>query len=154
MGFEVPIIILTIAITIYFLCKWILTKLNFGNDKNIKYLAIIPTIMLTPIVYVGLIYFWIFSISYYPINHFDKQTWESNPEERYKISENIIESKILIGKTKHEIVLLLGNDYYSYSKNHIAYGLGFVPGLFKIDPAVLDVYFENEKVIKVGQHET
>lgn len=154
MSIEVPIIILILAIPIYFLCKWILKKWNFGNGKNRKYLAIIPTIILSPIVYVGLIYLWLFSISYYPTDEFDKLAWESYPEERYKMSENIIESKMLIGKTKEEITELLGNDFYSYSENHIAYGLGFVPGLFNIDPDVLDIYIENGKVIKVGQHET
>ena len=154
MSIEVPIIVLILAIPIYFFSKWILKKWNFGNEKNRKYLAIIPSIVLSPIVYIGLIYLWIFSISYYPTNDFDKQTWESNPEERYKMSEDIIESKMLIGKTKQEIVELLGNDFYSYSENHIAYRLGFVPGLFNIDPDVLDIYFENGKVTKVGQHET
>ena len=154
MSIEVPIIVLFLAFPIYFLSKWILKKWNFGNEKNRKYLAIIPSVVLSPIVYIGLIYLWIFSISYYPTNDFDKQTWESNPEERYKMSEDIIESKMLIGKTKQEIVELLGNDFYSYSENHIAYGLGFVPGLFNIDPDVLDIYFENGKVTKVGQHET
>ena len=154
MSIEVPIIVLILAIPIYFLSKWILKKWNFGYEKNRKYLAIIPSVVLSPIVYIGLIYLWIFSISCYPTNDFDKQTWESNPEERYKMSEDIIESKMLIGKTKQEIVELLGNDFYSYSENHIAYGLGFVPGLFNIDPDVLDIYFENGKVTKVGQHET
>lgn len=154
MSIEVPIIVLILAFPIYFLSKRILKKWNFGNEKNRKYLAIIPSIVLSPIVYIGLIYLWIFSISYYPTNDFDKQTWESIPEERYKMSEDIIESKMLIGKTKQEIVELLGNDFYSYSENHIAYGLGFVPGLFNIDPDVLDIYFENGKVTKVGQHET
>ena len=154
MSIEVPIIILILGIPIYFLSKWILNKSNVGNGKNRKYLAIIPTLILSPIVYIGLIYLWIFSISYYPTDDFDKQMWQSNPEERYKMSENIIESKILIGKTKREIIELLGNDYYSYSENHIAYGLGFVPGLFTIDPDVLDIYFENGKVIKVEQHKT
>jgi len=150
----VILIILILAIPIYFLSKWILKKRNFGNDKNRKYLAIIPAVIFSPILYVGLIYLWFFSVSYYPTKDFNKQEWESNPQERYKMSENIIDSKILIGKTKKEIVKLLGNDYYSYTENHIAYGLGFVPGLFNIDPDVLDIYFENEKVIKVGQHET
>ncbi|OIQ30865.1 MAG: hypothetical protein BM564_01240 [Bacteroidetes bacterium MedPE-SWsnd-G2] len=154
MSIEVPIIILTLAIPLYFLSKWILKKCNFGNEKNRTYLAIISTIALSPIVYIGLIYLWMFWISYYPTNVFDKQVWMSNSEERYKMSENIIESKMLIGKTKLEIVELLGNNFHSYSENHIAYQLGFVPGLFNIDPDVLDVYFKNGRVIKVGQHET
>jgi len=49
---------------------------------------------------------------------------------------------------------LLENDFYTYNENHIAYELGFVPGLFNIDPDVLDIYFENGKVVRVGQHRT
>ena len=151
---EVPIIILILAFPVYFLSKWILKKFKLGNDKNRKFLAIIPTIIISPILYVGIIMIWIFSISYYPKAEFNKQKWESNKDERYKLSNDIIKSELLIGKTKDEVINLLGNDFYKYDDNHIAYDLGFVPGLFNIDPDVLDIYFENGKVIKVGQHET
>jgi len=150
---EVPIIILILAIPVYFLSKWILKRLKLGNVKNRKYLAIIPTIILSPLLYVGIIMIWIFSISYYPKTDFNKQKWIENKEERYKMSNDIIKSEILIGKTKKEVIELLGDDFYSYDENHIAYDLGFVPGLFNIDPDVLDFYFENGKVIKLGQHE-
>lgn len=151
---EVPIIILILAIPVYFLSKWILKKFKLGNDKNRRFLAIIPTIIISPILYVGIIMIWIFSISYYPKTDFNKQKWESNKDERYKMSNDIIKNELLIGKTKDEVINLLGNDFYKYDDNHIAYDLGFVPGLFNIDPDVLDIYFENGKVIKVGQHET
>lgn len=151
---EVPIIILILAIPVYFLSKWILKKFKLGNDKNRRFLAIIPTIIISPILYVSIIMIWIFSISYYPKTDFSKQKWESNKDERYKMSNDIIKNELLIGKTKDEVINLLGNDFYKYDDNHIAYDLGFVPGLFNIDPDVLDIYFENGKVIKVGQHET
>jgi len=151
---EVPLIILILAISVYFLSNWILKKFKFGNDKNRKFLAIIPTIIIGPILYVGIIMIWIFSISYYPKTDFNKQKWESNKEERYKMSNDIIKNELLIGKTKDEVINLLGNEFYKYDDNHIAYDLGFLPGLFNIDPDVLDIYFENGKVIKVGQHET
>ncbi|MDO6598274.1 hypothetical protein Q4512_15225 [Oceanihabitans sp. 2_MG-2023] len=148
------LIILILAIPSYFLSKWGLKKFNLGNDENRKLIALIPAILLSPIIYIGLMYLWILSISYYPTNDFDKQEWETNIEERYKMSEDIIESKILIGKTKEEIIELLGKDFYTYNQNHIAYGIGFVPGLFSMDPDVLDIYFENGKVTKVEQHQT
>jgi hypothetical protein len=70
------------------------------------------------------------------------------------MSNDIIKSNLLIGKTKKDVIELLGDDFYSYDENHIAYDLGFVPGLLNIDPDVRDIYFENGRVIKVGQHET
>ena len=96
----------------------------------------------------------VFSISYYPKTTFNKQKWDENKEERYKMSKNIIKSEILIGKTKDEVIELLGNDFSTYDENHIAYELGFVPELFNIDPDVLDIYFENGKVVRVSQHNT
>ncbi|MEZ7497705.1 hypothetical protein QO200_03035 [Flavobacterium sp. Arc3] len=129
-------------------------RLKLGNENNRKYLAIIPTVILSPLLYIGIIMIWIFSISYYPKTDFNKQEWNKNKEERYKMSNDIIKGEILIGKTKEEVIELLGDDFYFYDESHIAYDLGFVPGLFNIDPDVLDIYFEKGKVTKVGQHET
>lgn len=151
---EVPIIILILAVPIYFLSKWILKRLKLGNVKNRKFLAIIPAVILSPVLYMGMIIIWVFSVSYYPKTDFNKQEWEVNKEERYKMSTDLIKSELLIGKTKEEVIELLGDDFYTYNENHIAYDLGFVPGLFNIDPDVLDIYFEKGKVIKVDQHET
>ena len=75
---EVPIIILILAIPVYFLTKWILNKLKIGNEKNRKYLAIIPTVVLSPLLYVEIIMIWFFSVSYYPKTDFDKQEWNNN----------------------------------------------------------------------------
>tara|TARA_R110000868_G_scaffold230864_1_gene484125 strand:+ start:226 stop:684 length:459 start_codon:yes stop_codon:yes gene_type:complete len=149
---EVPIIVLLLAIPTYFICKWLLGKLKIGNQNNRKFLAIIPTIILIPIIYVGLIAIWIFSVSYYPDKVFDQNEWNSTVKERYEMSRDIIESNILIGKTKKEVTELLGHDFYSHGENHISYELGHVPGLFNIDPDYMDIYFENGKVNKVEQH--
>lgn len=154
MSLEILLIIFIIAIPTYFFCKWMMDRLSVGNKEKRRFLALIPTVVLSPLLYVGLILIWIFTVSYYPSNKFDKLQWDTNTEERYKMSEDIIESKMLLGKTKPEIVTLLGDEYYSYSENHIAYTLGFVPGLITIDPDVLDIYFENGVVTKVGQHRT
>ena len=149
---EVPIIIFAIAILIYFLSRFILKKLNIGNNKNRKFIAIVPAVIISPIVYALLIISWIFYIGYYPKEHFDKQKWETNVEERYTMSKNIIKSEILIGKTIEEVTELLGDEYTNYSEEHIAYYLGVVPELFNIDPDFLDIYFEDGKVVKVSQH--
>ncbi|GAB5408140.1 MAG: hypothetical protein BalsKO_05050 [Balneolaceae bacterium] len=150
---EVPIIILILAIPTYFLCKWLMTKIKVGNDRNRKFLALIPTVILSPIIYVGLVMIWIFSISYYPTSEFDQNEWDSNVEERYKMSEDIIESKMLIGKTRDEVTQILGNDFITNSESEITYELGHVPGLFNIDPDYLDIKLENGKVVNVNQYE-
>ncbi len=151
---EVYIIVIILAVPIYLLSKWVLKKMKIGTIKNRKFLALIPTAILSPILYVGIIMIWIFSMAYYPKSDFDQHEWMVNQEERYKMTDDIIESEFLIGKTKEEVMELLGKDFYSYNENHMAYDLGFVPGLFNIDPDVLDIYFKDGIVIKVIQHET
>lgn len=121
---EVPIIILILAILTYFFCKWVMKKLKVGSERNRKFLALIPTAILSPVIYVGLIMIWIFSISYYPTNEFDQSKWNSNIEERYKMSEHIIESEMLIGKTREEVIQILGTDFSSNNESRIMYELG------------------------------
>lgn len=154
MAFGLPLILLTLFIPIYFLSKWLLKKLHFGDNKNRKYLALLPAIALTPIIYLGLVLIFMFSVSYYPKHEFDKTIWFAQPDQRYEMSEYIIESDLLIGKTKVEIIELLGKDYASNNEKEIIFILGFVPGLFNIDPDILVISFENNKVIKVIQRET
>lgn len=151
MGSEVPLILLILALPIYFLSKWLLRKLKLGNDKNRKYLAIFPAVILSPVLYAGIIIIWIFSVSYYPAKDFDKQKWQSNIEQRYEMSADIIVSKILIGKTKNQVIELLGNDYSTDNDRTITYDLGHVPSLFNIDPDFLEIEFENGIVINVNQ---
>jgi hypothetical protein len=153
MSIEGPIIILILAIPTYFICKWIMKRLKIGNDNNRKFIAVIPTIILSPIIYFGLVMIWIFSVSYYPTSNFDQNEWKSNIEERYKMSEDIIESEMLIGKNRDEVINILGNNYSTNNENRLSYELGFVPGLFNIDPDYLDIKFENEIVISVNQYE-
>ena len=110
---EVPIIILILAIPTYFICKWLMKRLKVGTEKNGKFTALIPTVIVSPVIYVGLVMIWIFSVSYYPTNDFDKSEWNSNIEERYKMSEDIIDSKMLIGKTQEEVIQTLGANFSS-----------------------------------------
>lgn len=147
-------LIILLLIIFYFLSKWVLKRFNLGNNKNRKYVAIIPAILLGLITYIGFIIIWILYTSYYPHENFSKDKWDTNIEERYTMSEDIIKSNILIGKTKDEIIILLGDDYYEYNSHHIGYYLGFVPQVMGIDPDILDIYFKDDKVIKVSQHES
>ena len=70
------------------------------------------------------------------------------------MSDDMIKSKMLIGKTEEEVLGLLGKDYLDYDENRITYYLGFAPGIAPIDPDILEIYFENGKVVEVIQRST
>ncbi len=148
------LIFFALAIPLFLLSKWILTKKKIGKKSNRNLLALISSIILSPVVYVGIVLIWMSSVSYYPKQSFQKEKWDTNVEERYKMSKDIINSEILIGKTKEEVIELLGQEYSTYGDNNLTYYLGFVPGVIVIDPDVLDIYFENGKVIRVIQYRT
>ncbi|WP_434036537.1 hypothetical protein [Formosa sp. 4Alg 33] len=148
------IFILLLAIPAYFFFRWLLKKLDIGTIKNRKYVAMFPALLLSPLLYIVIILLWMASSTYYPKHDFSTYHWKTNIEERYTMSEHIITSNLLIGKTKAEITTLLGNDFHTYNTNHISYYLGYLPKLFKIDPDVLDIYFEEGIVVKVSQHES
>lgn len=150
---EVYLIVFVIAIPTFFFWHWLLKKF-IKDDSKRKIATWIGTLILSPIIYVGVVMIWIFAISCYPSHDFDKQKWDSDKEKRYELSEDIIESEMLIGKTKVEVRKILGDEGNTDESNYWNYYLGFRPQLFGIDPDVLDIEFKNEKVIKVGQHET
>jgi hypothetical protein len=90
----------------------------------------------------------------YPKKDFNKYDWEEYIEARFTMSEYIINKKILIGKTREEVVELLGENGYVIGNYFIKYYLGFAPYYLSIDPQILYITFENDRVIKVIQYES
>ena len=60
---------------------------------------------------------------------FDEQSWRANPAMRYKMVDDIIDSDLLIGKSKNDVIQLLGpsNDNNNYGKDNLVYKLGKPP---------------------------
>jgi energy-converting hydrogenase Eha subunit A len=145
---------LVIALPTFFMLRLILKKIIITDRLLRNALTWTGTIILTPLIYVGLIAVFIAYVSYYPTRNFNEETWRSDNGKRYEMTEDLIKSEILIGKTKDEVKKILGDNFYKYDENHWAYDIGFVPGLSNIDPEVLDVYFKDGIVKRIGQHET
>ncbi|MCL2720954.1 MAG: hypothetical protein FWD47_06395 [Treponema sp.] len=147
-------ILVVLSVPVYFIFLFIFKKSNIGNNKNRKYITLIPTVIITPIIYFIIILLWISIISYYPKEEFTIYKWHENIHERYRMSKHLIKNDTLIGKTKDEVTEILGYDFYETGNNSIGYYLGHVPGLINIDPDILVIYFENGIVIKVEQKKT
>jgi hypothetical protein len=90
----------------------------------------------------------------YTREKFSRDKWINNKSERYTMSEDIIQSKMLIGKTKEEVKELLGEDTHLDNDNSVEYVLGIVPRFTNVDPDVLLITFEDGKVAKVKQYES
>ena len=94
-------------------------------------------------------------ISYFLLEANEKQfqqsTWNNFPTERYKMSKNIIESAMFIGKTKSEVISVLGDPESSNleGKEHLIFALGKPPSFFEADDAKLVVIFADNYATKV-----
>jgi hypothetical protein len=150
---EVYLILMVLAIPTFVIWRWLLKKF-IKVDTTRKIATWTATILGTPLIYVGLIMLCFFNMSYHPTYEFDKGKWLADKEKRYEYSEDVIESKMLIGKTKAQVRQLLGDEGNKDVSDHWAYYLGFRPAFANIDPEILDIEFKDGKVIKVGQHET
>jgi hypothetical protein len=128
--------------SVYVLNKWLKQKNLSNSDLTASFL-----ILLT---------FAIVDIGYYQFEErylipkirsaqFDSQIWKSEESERFTMVNSILENNLFIGKTRTELINILGTDYeLGPCKNCIGYST-FDPDIgFSIDHNVLVVYFDSK----------
>ena len=105
---------------------------------------------------IGMVFFTAFVISttltWLFEERFSKENWKTYPHKRYKMADEIIENKLIIGKTKQEIIFLLGQNMSSSkvnSKEQLVYPLESPPSFFETKKEKLIISFENSTVVKV-----
>lgn len=82
---------------------------------------------------------------------FDAKVWQAEPLQRYEMADDIIESQILSGKTKREIIEILGqpDSKSNAEKEGFIYKIGDPPSFFSSQKEYLLIIFKNEHVEKV-----
>ena len=114
----------------------VLSRLN-RNDKIAFFFIVAFAISFSLI--------WIFEDQY------DKDVWMNTPTERYKMADDIIESQMLLNKSKIEVIELLGEPNAVLSdQNAFVYKLGSPPSFFSETKEHLLVVFTQNSVSKVS----
>ncbi len=109
------------------------------------------TVLTTPVLYGVLILIFLFTSEYYPNRHFDQKVWKTDSDRRYEYSHDLVDSKILMGKTKKQVIQVLGDR--DTSNNEIYYYIGYRPEIGGIDPSSIIIDFKNGKVDSVFEHD-
>jgi hypothetical protein len=151
-GFFLMVItvLLLLGLPIFFVWRKIFRK--FIQHKRKRVIATWGiTVISTPIILVGIMNLSIYWMNYYPKHSFNHNDWMGNKDERYELSDDIINSKVLIGKTKSDIRTLLGNEGNQDNLDEWTYYLGIKPEILNIDPSALIIYFEKGKVTRIEQ---
>ncbi len=147
-------IYIVIVLILLVISGWIASKvsllMNFKNEINKITFISFSTLVFIVLIPLLLVYNYL----YYPNKAFDKKIWNSVVHERYEMSKNIIEKELLIGKSKQEVIQLLGTKEFYTEDNRIMYTIGHIPSLFNIDPNILCVELENDIVVSVFQYES
>lgn len=83
---------------------------------------------------------------------FDAKVWQAEPLQRYEMVDDIIESQILSGKTKPEIIEILGqpDSKLNASKDAFIYTIGDPPSFFSSQKEYLFIVFKNKRVEDVS----
>ncbi len=86
------------------------------------------------------------------IHSFSTERWKKNPENRVDMVDDLLEKYELMGMTKEEIVLLLGeatDTEYFKTENNMVYYLGPERGWIRIDSEWLVLEIQEHRVSKV-----
>jgi len=150
--YLIPLVILIgIGIGVFFTSRRFLRK-RVTRVSSRKLLTWLPTVLLTPLLFVGFAWVVIFIWTYYPNRDYTQKAWRINPDKRYEYSASIIKSKILIGKSKSQVGEIFGEGEYNAGPDTWKYDLGDEPDILAFSEPFLFIYFENGKVVRVEKH--
>ena len=152
MNIAVPIIILLIAIPNFYLIRYLL-KRRIKDEKKRNATSVIITIILAPILYVGIITAFFSYLFHEPQFDFEKERWFANERKRFEMRDDLVKSNILIGKTKNEIIQLIGRSESADSTDFWTYNLGMSSSGLGWQFNSLQLIFENGIVIDVEKQE-
>ena len=149
---EVPFIVLIIAIPTFFIFRWILKR--FIKDKKTRnWSSVAGAIIIAPILYLGLVFAFFSYLFYEPQYDFDREKWFADKQARFEMRDDIVESGILNGKTKSEIIELIGDTKSADSTDIWSYDLGMSGAGLGWQFNYLQLTFENGKVSDVKKLE-
>ena len=149
---EVPIIILIIAVPTFLILRWILKRF-IQNKKTRNWTSIAGTIIIAPILYLVLVFSFFSYLFYEPQYDFDREKWFADKHSRFEMRDDIVESRILKGKSKSEIIELIGKPVSNDSTELWTYDLGMSDAGLGWQFNYLELTFENEQVSSVKKLE-
>ncbi|MDB6151547.1 MAG: hypothetical protein JWQ44_2995 [Chthoniobacter sp.] len=152
LSIEVYFILLFIAVPTFFFWKWLLKK-YIKVDHTRKIFTWFATLVLTPIIYIGLISLLMFGMTYTPSKDFDKSQWLADKEGRFQMAGDIIKSKILIGKDTNQVKQLLGAPTWVGDTTYVwTYDMGFGGGGLGFLFHHLNLKLDNESKVTSVEH--
>jgi len=149
---DIILVTVFIGILLFFLYQGILKRFVRNNRKRVL-IALVAAVGTAPAVCGGLIILFIFYLTYSPSTGFDCEAWQRDRQRRFQMANDIIGSKMLIGKDSLAVKQLLGEPTWRDSSNQsFTYDMGWGGGGLGFLSHKLKVAFHNGRVAK-AEHE-
>ncbi|WP_026755345.1 hypothetical protein [Sediminibacter sp. Hel_I_10] len=154
--------IITAPLVILMCLVFVLVFLFVNTIDHRKWLTILVSLALTPIVYFYMLYPMInIFVDYHHKKYFTELAWQESPALRYELTDHMLSSEILDGKSKQDIKALLGAPEWlgwdSIQKqpdnNRWNYGLGIEPGAFNDQKECMVLVFKNDTLEEAIQYQ-
>ncbi|MBQ7824465.1 MAG: hypothetical protein IJ338_09925 [Bacteroidaceae bacterium] len=142
------LIMLVLAVILFFLFRRALRRF-----KRRDIWSAVCAVIVSPAIYTLIILAVLFYINSASDRVFDRDWWLNNSNKRYEMAGDIINSGMLLGKTKQEVISLLGSDYVDSGNNDVSsigYDLGFSSEAMNLPDKMLNIEFDGDKVINVS----
>lgn len=138
---------LVFATPVFLLLTWLLRKWRFTQKHRIWW-ALGGTVVVYPVTLTSFIIAFFAFADRVPQENFSREKWLTNTEERFRMKDNLLESKVLEGKSKLDVQQLLGRtDYYIQPVWH--YNMGAASAGMGFRFYILRVEFEQDTVKKI-----
>lgn len=150
MSGEVYIIVLVLALLLFAVFRR-LVRNKFPAMRYHNLISGTLALVMATVVYISAVLVWFAAASWYPERDFDQTAWKNSPDKRYEMSAGIIDNQTLMGLSKQQVVVLLGEEDNKPDTNIWFYSLGIVPSLINIDVDILEIVFVDDRVTAVSQ---
>ncbi len=145
---EVPIIILIVIIPTFLILRWISLRF-FKKKKTSSWTSIVGTIIIAPILYFKLVFTVSGYLFYEPQYDFNREKWFADKHSRFEMRDDIVISGILNGKSKSEVIELIGKPEPNNSTELWKYNLGMCRFRFEWQLNYLELTFKKGEVYRV-----
>lgn len=150
---------LVMAIPIFLTLWWLIGKLIRKRFLKLG-VSLFITIFVTPLIYQVFVFIFIsflFRNQGYPDVDFEVELWQTSDSIRYTMQEDLVDSEMLIGKTRNEVIGMLGyphGDRLSLDSMAVwEYYTGNELVFITMTVHSLKISFLNQKVDKVEAEE-
>lgn len=109
-------------------------------------LPLVGTVVVTPL----LLWAGIKLMTYYPDQEFDAERWRNKPRKRYELTNNLVESKRLVGQTRTDVLRQLGPPEFSPATGDtVGWNAGIPPRFIVGCQQHFVAYFRNDRCVRV-----